>query len=479
MLERKVIKGVGLLAKSLQSKGVALESIEDTPVDVLVGSTVVITADDGGAEVLDAVATSDITSTSTGPLPTSHNVEFDSAVELGAQAVRAELYHAQNVVAPAVETLTAKIRESLEVHVDKHLFNFDIQIEEISPVLKDGNMLALLEEHANNGRVLPTGAVFSFGERTVDEIKSWLGTGFKKTDEAIDLWVAGLSDDFFLDTWSRVFNNGHVGEGGSLMTALGNTERATLVYLLARYLRDNPIEGSGLGLTDYTRHLNTLKNLAGEVLFHQLKRLNDSIEAGYLIKEVVSRKDGSGCRCIVVQGEVYRPWVEAGGDINTLYGLVLSRPDDVLSIATIKQIEERAEEYQKAFLSHHNLAVAAIEQKRGLLLRQIIAAEFQRWLDSEYEGQVGKEGEAQRIFSHFREELSKMGDGRLVQLEDALLSLMCGAVWPDKHSYFVLSRMDYHCKANPSLTPREAASIAVIELVTDWVAGQIRVVKAD
>lgn len=462
MLDAKVLGGVGVLAQRLNGRGIGLESIEGTPVDVLVGTTTVLTEDGDEGVVVDVQSTSEITSTTTGPLPNSHNLEFDAAVEAGANAVRSELSFAQNVVVPAQEQIVTAVRAALEQNLDKHLYQFEVVEEAINPVLKDANMLALIKEHEKNGRVIPTGAIFSFGERSVEEIQSWLPTGFKGTDAAISLWVADKPDSFFLDVFQAVFNNGSVGEGGALLTALGDTDAATLVYLLARHFFDEPPADTGLSLNECQTYMAQLRNLAGEMLFFQLSVLDNAIKNGLLVKRIRDDK-------IYVQSEVYRPWLESGGSVDTLFGLAVIKGKQV----TVKDINASVESLNDAWRRHHNLTTASLVQEKSRLVRQVLAREFGRFFE-EYYKEPGKEGEAQRKFFILRESLNQKTDAQLQNLDDSVLCLLCSTLWPEKGSYFLLSRIDFHCKQNPQLSAREAASIAVIEFVTDWVMSQVK-----
>ena len=192
MLTKKSLVSAGLLAQRINSKGLAIESIPDTPVDNLVGTTTIV-ADTGKLKV---ELTSEL-STKEGILPNNHNTELDNFVELGKQAVERLLQTTRNVIIPAQLELLDSCKGLLEESLNGFLADFSVKVEQISPVFRDGNFLALVEEYRNsNSTNLGYSRILKFGDKDEQSIIDLLNTGFKGTDEAIALWVAYKGGSF-------------------------------------------------------------------------------------------------------------------------------------------------------------------------------------------------------------------------------------------------------------------------------------------
>ena len=54
---------------------------------------------------------------------------------------------------------------------------------------------------------------------------------------------------------------------------------------------------------------------------------------------------------------------------------------------------------------------------------------------------------------------------------------MCKVFFPHTQALRILSDIDAHAQNNPSLSPREAATLATIDLVCEWAASQIDVTR--
>ena len=56
-------------------------------------------------------------------------------------------------------------------------------------------------------------------------------------------------------------------------------------------------------------------------------------------------------------------------------------------------------------------------------------------------------------------------------------TVVCKVFFPHTQALRILSDIDAHAQNNPSLSPREAATLATIDLVCEWAASQIDVTR--
>ena len=68
-----------------------------------------------------------------------------------------------------------------------------------------------------------------------------------------------------------------------------------------------------------------------------------------------------------------------------------------------------------------------------------------------------------------------MSEYDLKDLNHAILVLLCKSWFKNTDAYFILTRLDHHAKANEGIDARAAASLAIMDYVSEWLYQQIRV----
>lgn len=469
MISVRALESVQGLAQRLTRRGIGLESADGSALDVLVDSTVAIVNDEA-EPVLDVVTTAEITSTTSGPLPCGHNLEFDAIVEAGIAAVNAELQVARNKVVPAQTELYEAAMKVLGDKSNRTLTAFDIIRDDLQDIFRDGNLIALVDEYYAKEQA-PWEGTLVFGNRTGAEVVEMLSTGFSHTDQLIATWVATKGEDWFAQTWDDVFNINANSDTRPLRTKLVESrDTALAVFLIARYLKDHIPEETGMDLNSYQDAIHLIEVNAGSVLKANLALYVRAVAEQQLVLGIV---EGTKVR---VNGEVYDRWIDNGGDAEVLFGYAVANGREVSAGALTK----RAEHYKKKWYEHSSLVQATEVQNRFNNLRTVLLQAFGRQLEEEAraEGVVeGVEGTIQELYTTFRNELAKMGDAELNDLHLAILKLLCKTRFSNTKAYFILTRIDFHCKQNPALQPREAATLATIEYVADWVVDQTKLVS--
>lgn len=474
MISRNSLEGVYPLAKILVKRGIGLEAIEGSAVGALNETTTVITKDgsndEGAAVELDSKATAEITSVTSGPLPTSHNLEFDSIVENGIKMVLRQLNIARNEVIPICDRMVAAVSEIMQENTNEQIQKYSVKIDTLPQVFRNGNLLAILEEYKAS-QIRPQTTVFNFGEMVAEDVIAKLNTGFKATDDDIALWVGEQGTDFFIRVWNDFFNITPSSEVGDYFEKLSSDRNRSLaVFLIARTLMDNPIETANMNLTEYTNNLSIIRNLAGYVLYHQLVTLDNNINRGMLI---------IGCQrgVATVNGDVYDKWLREGGDVDVILGYALINDQaGNPGVATEFELSENKDKLLKAWYNFVSIAKASALENKYRTLRGTLTSTFLRYLEDEVGNQEGFDGDIARMYKDFKEALFKTPDEELRDINRAVTKLVCCSRFKNTDAFILLSRIDFYTKENPELEVREAATLAVIDYVTDWVFKQIRIV---
>ena len=465
MITKNALEGVQVLAKRLASKGVAIEAIEETPVAALNESTTIVLTDDSAVDVK---ATAEITSSVTGILPSGHNLDYDAIVDQGIKATLAVMNIARNGVAPLHEELCKNTLADVEAELGKQVNDFSVIQEDVGPVMRDGNFLALLQEY-KDAKMAPLSRALTLPAQTGDEVIEMLKTGFNATDEAIAIWVNSMGIAFFEQVWKDIFSDSIDSNSGDLLKKVGRCkDTAAAAFLLARYLFDNVIDDSGMNLGDYKDTMATVRNIAGHTLYNQLVQIDNALKAGIVVSRIADKK-------IYVLADSYRAWIENSGDVDILFGMAVLGAKD----STADSLNANADRYLEAWADYNNRVQASNTQRRYNTLRTLLLLNFQKQLQRDG-AEVGADTEIARIYNEFKNGLAKVNDSGLqgAAFFETALSLLCTTRFKNEAAFTILSRIDFHCRENSKLTPREAATIALVEYVTDWVFAQTRVVAA-
>lgn len=482
MISAQAIDGIKPLAKKLLAHGVALEAIDDTPVAVLNNSTTVITTtgnDENQAVELDSKATAQITTVTSGPLPTSHNMNFDIMVENGIKEVQKQLNIARNQVVPMQQQLVESVSDVLNDSVSDVLNGYKINIISLSNVFHDGNLLALITEF-KAARLSPVELLPKLGDVvTEDIINNYLKTGFANTDKAISAWVAEQGNEYFASIWLDFFNDTLKSDHRDFATKLSHNEnRALAVFLIARNLVDNPPEGAQMDLSTYNDLMCKIRNTAGYMLYNKLVSIDNQNKGNILVLGALPSDNGT---TIIVNGDVYNDWIKNGGDVDVILGMCLylnTRNQPVVAYP-VSVVETNKEIYLKAWYEYATIAKATALENKYNALRSTLTASFLKILEDDADESSTELGrEIAEIYKDFKKALFNTTDETLRNIDDAVLQLICASRFKNTDAYFLLSRIDFHMKNNSELQPREAATLATIDYVTDWAFKQMSVVNA-
>lgn len=469
MISRKSLEGILPLAKTLVRRGISLEAIEDTPVDVLTETTTVVqNEDENSGEVINTEATAKLTSSTSGPLPTPHNFEFDLLLEDGKEKVQRELNIARNRVVPVVEKLVEEVQKQLESDVGNGISKYSIAVENISNIYRNGDFLTIVEEFKDS-QLKPIGSIIPLGESNPAQLLELVKTGFKGIDEDIAVWIAEKGEGYLTEVWNNFFNQTPDSDLRDFNVKINEDKDIALaVFLLARNLFDNPPEGTGMDLGTYNDKLSALRNMAGYSLYNQLGLLDATIQAGVLVNCV---KD----HVAYLNNDVYEQFVRDGGDVDTILGFVLLSENSGISpnVTTLAYIQENKERLLEAWYHYTSLAKATASENKYRNVRSVLVSSFLRYIEGEKPEDLNREPSL--IYNDFKAALQRVGDEELRDIHAAVLKVVCQSWFKDTDAYFILSRIDHHTKENPGLRTREAATLATIDYVTDWVFKQIRI----
>lgn len=462
MITSNILQGVKPLAKTLAQRGISLESDDATPLGTMVNATDLIVDDSGE---VDTVATANINTTSTNPLPIAHNLALDTLVEEAKKRIAGQLMVARNEVAPLQEAIYNKavaILEAPEDYADSA--QFEIIEYTLPDVVRNDSFTTLIKEF-ETAFIEPVGNAFNLPLITAAEIVERCKTGFRGLDSDVELWLASKGDDFINSVWIDFFSSTLDSDSRLAVDKLtGEVDKCLAVFLLTRNLLENVIADSNMDATTYKSKLSTLRNLAGFTLCKIINQYNNYLQNNVIVLVVSGTK-------VKVLKETYVKWLEEGNQVETLFGMVLTNKDSINVTSTSTKLTESRDKYLQSWNDFISVRKAIRKENRMQEVRNAILQAFNEEISPN--NGVYKVENPHKAYSDFKSLLRKVHDSKFENLNDVILHLITDVLYPNSKVYFILSRMDYHVRSKSASTPREAATLATIELVTDWVCEQI------
>ena len=241
-----------------------------------------------------------------------------------------------------------------------------------------------------------------------------------------------------------------------------DVNRLLAIHLIARNLFDNPPEGTSASLSTFNSIVAAIRDNAGTRLYFENQEYYDEIgKRKILIRSINGSK-------VTVNGEVYRTWINEGGENEILFGnSLMARP--VMDVVTIT---EKKNEFINEWNRHCALISTAEANRKFVRMKEILLSSFRNQLIEDQDPELNREA----ILRIFQEKLQAIRESDLECLYTLSLRMICQSRFPQTDAEEILLGINRVAKENPKLELREAAAIAVIEYIATWIAQQMKVV---
>lgn len=402
-----------------------------------------------------------------------HDLRMDEITSVCIQTIQRTMQFTRGVVAPTVTDLVEKTAASLRDLTPSALLGLEVEVYAPPEPLQ----LPALESIARkfNGAAFDTPAMtMRMPMIPAQEIIELMHTGAGSVDSAIDLWLAGKGESFINRIWCGVFQINPVNPGQSSPSFSGYTEHpsdgvdnALAIFLIARKLVEaGPLPGTEMNKPAFEEAAAAFRDQAASRLVRELEALKLVEKNQVLVRKNVGPKT-------IVNGSVYRKWVEAGGENEVLFGNMLQRA----GVVTVPQIDERKEEFKSKWLSHAALTAKVEGNQRFQRAKQILRQHFNEQLRALNDGEDASDEARFTTLKLFDEELDKLRECDLDDLWGLCLRLVCRSRFYRTDAERILTAIEEVKKANPLVSVREAAAVAIIEYVGWWVSKQMKFQK--
>lgn len=415
-----------------------------------------------------------------GSYGSQHADKLDDLVTSIGSAVSQHLSFARNTVLPAVREFNTRVTTSLEAIPSSATFNPSLIKKSLPEPMLSSLLVSAITDYRTTQYMLVS-ARPGAAQLSCDEIIANMTTGNDVVDGDVRQWLGRLGEAFIVDVWNAVFT----ADGSQSATFASliedrnvGVDAALIVFLLARRLLDNPTEGASNTLQQWRTTIGDLLNQAGLRLAHALDDAQRDADTQLLV--IGYTKD-----TVIVNAGVYEQFISGGGSDAILFGNILTDSPRLF----VPAIMERATEFLNTWERQNRLLTARNQNNRFSASKSILMFRAEELIAeslASFFPQVEDGGsvvldmnhptvaEATRRILSIVEEIT---DDDLKDLWKLSTRIVASGVFYYTDAQAILDGIHKACTMNPDIDVKEAALIATIEYVTDFVADQIGVVR--
>ena len=408
--------------------------------------------------------------------PTDHDRYMDSIINDLSKAVTQHIGFAKNVVAPIVKQYAENVIAALDANkIPDPTSLFNIEQMELPAVLRNDSFVDMLKRYEGKQPILPRAPLQLVKTRTPDELLALMHLGEHETDAQIDVWFSQRPEGFFKKIWDYFFST-----ETTAVSPWNFVPSATTIYEmanvgLATYLLGNRFY-NGIEETANAVNLTTYKNTAAQIRDYGATLLASVIENMKLTERnnvfIISVQPET--RTCQVSARLYNEWLSNGGTPEVLFGLIVSNRRAITTMAVDEIKTELLDEW-KSYTVFHN---AASNNARFDQFLSILDTEFVRLMATQTEEEkafeVSHSTYRQSLQTYLKEELMALRAPDMLNIYKTARTIICCARFYYTEANRLLRSIEESSLLNPEINVREAALVATIEYVADYIAEQIQ-----
>lgn len=477
MLTIQVVKEAIALAQEFDRRALVLTAVPGTPLAALCQAATL--CEPVGAENAvyepDAQYLEQQSAGWTQDTQSTHDIELSAMTVDIAKAVQHHLQFAKNVVRPVIQELVGQVEADIKALPLNVEYNLDIVV--IDP--PEPMVSASFEEMVDEFKEVPFAPITGYmnlPSLSGSEVLTHLVTGAKDTDEAIAIWAAKKGDAYFQYVWECVFTALPTDERFShlIQDRRSGADAALTVFLLCKRMFDNPIEGVEMSLAQFNEKIAELRNQAALRLHHAYEEYARDSKMSLLIKNYTDKE-------VLVNGNVYRKWMQEGGNNAVLFGSLLTdRPAKF-----VMDLDGKKAELLARWEQHNHLLTVSERNKRFVRYKEILKNRLHSVVGADLQGCFGhlREGglpadvnqpEYQQFVLNVNTFADTVSEADFKNLWAVSMKAVCRCVFYYTDAEKILAGIEAACQANEGIEIREAALLSLIDYVVDYACDQMK-----
>ena len=460
MFNPKTLTEADILARDLTARGIRLSPVSESPLQTLCSSSMSIKKvfTDTTEVRNNLVKNSELIDLEG---KNKHSVLMTQFTWGLSESLNTSISIARNEVNPmileCVDLINFKLNDGL-------VWNTGIRIEPVFmyDILKKGNLEELVDKYKSHAVRRITWGVDVWPVMTPDYLRSSAKDKNRSLDSQIDSLLKDLDDSLLLDIYNYLFRE------YPLEVHLKGVNCESLIEILGflwsdKWLRDIP-DGINLPLETLRVNLTDLKANCGKKINDRLIRFERMCSQKNFILKLPNLQ--SGDKVFLVQGEIYNQWLKESGTPETLIGHYLSGESGSL----INFTSEEEKRYIHLFRLDVDIRRQEFNLRKGSLITKIVS-------DYVDESIIDLKADKTIVRKRFNEKVKSCPYDENGDLNKWLRKIICYTFFPNTDALEILKNIDSILENSPEMAPREAATLATVSLVSDWLYSAIQTEK--
>ena len=401
-----------------------------------------------------------------------HTDQLDGFVSEISKAVMTHFDFARNVVTPMIIEMASELNRRMSLD-QNDVIDFTVRVKDIPEFLDEEARENILKEKTLDGDVSQYLVFNDKTPLTPETALTFLSTGAPSVDTAIAVWFSKVDFAYLQEVFSVAFQ-GNVGdeekEVGTLVKYLSDRQNGVdasiFIYLLTRRFYDDVQSTDGLNLDRYHVVMDEYRALAVRFIVDAIRSEVNFINSKRLIISFDQIK-----KEIVVCGPVYNEFIKEH-DTEAMFGSVIKS----VPYFNLNEIVDHQQELIEGWDNYRAFDLAARQNKKFSNFRYNVTMAFKK-------ATAGYEEDTALAPQVKIEELLQKEVDDLVSSDMDDINLLSTKVISRARFFYtdcekILLDMQEAKKTSPSISGREAATIALINYVADYLADQIEIVSA-
>lgn len=478
MLHNSTLTASAALATQLSAAGRTLAAAPGSVLSTLVQASCIpvnLQIENLETDMPGLISSMSMSTDSTADQTSEHDRAIADLADDVAGAVTQHLSVAQNVVSPMV------------VQLGERLVNLLDNVKPVNPAnaftICEVDLPAPMYNEAMSSEIGPykglsvKGTVNGMGFGAIgsaaDIRQKLIDSGFENAKD-ISKWAATVGDDVLLAAWQSFFEAAgprFTSFNSGLQTLhtfdLGNLWFA--IFLLTHHFKDN-VQENGMALADYTASLTSIRDVAGV----ELVKLFGQAEAMQTNGTVVLA-DEHLKHTVLVFAPTYNKWLKDGGSVEALLGMSVGDR----SLRTIKDLKDNAEALTRSWNAWIAFKNTEARAKFPDVARSLVSSAFLESLNevADVEKEFYGENMTRRdaVVAQSGQYIQGLTASDLDKPFEIAFRLVAEIRFHFTSAAAILSDINATLTMNPKTDPQEAATIATLHYLADYLADQIGV----
>lgn len=420
--------------------------------------------------------------------PSLHSRQQGALIDDLKPYVLSHISTARNTVLPLVADLAGKMEKFLqEANPTDPMSQFTIDQRLVPALLLDEVFLNdELNGYTGTQYAVPSMSIEFTIDVTPEYLMSLVNLSSDRLNGLVQDWLRTKPAKFLEYLWYANFDCRDSGHGevvwdyalynkrnGKTAGVFDALDTALGCYLIARRIMlEVPSMNLKGGLAEFKDMNRKMIDYAGAEVMRCLRVIGRQIEADTVVSEIDPIK-----KRVVVNRNLYKDWLERGGKVETILGMLISGRPIFSGSALLDS--------QDSLLNQWNAYVMLTDSERRDEMRKrflsFVTNEAMFGLDNltelEKDFVAQNPDFKQRAMKAIEEQLEHLHHRLMEDLWHTALHVIAKGRFYYTSAYDILREMAEVEKSNPNVDPRDAALLSAISYVLAWAADQTEIVK--